>query len=744
MQKTPTILQSELHRRSLKEYAVAAVVALAISAAAVAPFFFGHSVELGGKKEYLLLATHDLSNHFLFMQNFANSLHQGDLYPRWFGDANKGYGIAVMNYYPPGFYYLTTLLGTIFKDWRTNLLVVMILALAASGVAFYFLARTFFGRIASAVAAVLYMLLPYHLLDLYWRGALPEFLCFAFTPLIFYFAYRVGGKGAPRDYAGLGLFFGLHLLVQLPVSILLSYTLGAYGVAWAVKEKDVRILWRIGGGMALGLGLSAIYWLPAALETKLVYEWASQAFPYHNLYINPTPSRDLFDVNLQHSLKLTALMLFIAAVVFPVRRWLTGGTAPPHEVETKPFSGETQLKLWMILCGVNLFMTNALSYDIGRWLPKLELAVPPFRWLALAGLFGVLIVAACIERLLAFKTLSASRRRVAWVALATVLTLNLGATAFGVVRGAIVHNSNFQQPMDYIESTMTPAAATHPEDLPDTPRIVIEPEGGPSEIVRWDSQHREIRMNLQQPSRVRLKTYNFPGWTARVDGKRTPLGSDADGIQVLDVPAGSHTVDVRFQNTWPRWAGTILTLLGFLAILGLPLAARLKRPADKGNQAENAGVVSPSMRGDPSRARLTRYAVITGLTFIAIVMIFSAVVRLNRSDKPDSARPGAEAPSGQKERRGALAVGSDAVLFIEGQPAISVATDERALSELLGALAAREMNKIDELVNSGRVLRVPGGTRVTILEISPGSLKVRIREGENMTKDGWVVDRWVR
>src|SRR5581483_5464656 len=109
-------------------------------------------------------------------------------------------------------YYATTLVNAVFNDWPTTLFVLMTLMMAGAGLALYAVSRLFFSRVASAAAAALYVLLPYHLIDLYWRGALPEIFGFVFMPLVFYFAYKAGSRGARRHIAGLGLMYGLHLV----------------------------------------------------------------------------------------------------------------------------------------------------------------------------------------------------------------------------------------------------------------------------------------------------------------------------------------------------------------------------------------------------------------------------------------------------------------------------------------------------------------------------------------------------
>ena len=86
-----------------------------------------------------------------------------------------------------------------------------------------------------------------------------------------------------------------------------------------------------------------------------------------------------------------------------------------------------------------------------------------------------------------------------------------------------------------------------PEKLPDTPAVTMEPENGSNEIIRWQPQSREVRVKADSPVKVRLKTYNFPGWTARIDGQRTRLSSDQDGVLLIDVPQGLHTIKVTLR-----------------------------------------------------------------------------------------------------------------------------------------------------------------------------------------------------
>ncbi|HJQ24126.1 MAG TPA: 6-pyruvoyl-tetrahydropterin synthase-related protein [Blastocatellia bacterium] len=734
--KLETNAGSRPRARRAAVYAAALLAALMLGALAVAPYFFSHSASYAGQTSYQMVLTHDMTNHYFYMNQFQQSVRSGVLYPRWFADANNGYGIAVANYYPPGFYYTTTLVYAVFGDWAMTLFVLMALMMAGAGLALYKLARLFFSPVASAAAAALYMLMPYHLLDLYWRGALPEIFGFVFLPLVVYFVYKAGSRGAPRHIAGLGLMYGLHLLTHFPVGLMFSYALAFYVAAWALRARDWRILLRVGLGLGLGLAISSIYWLPAALETHLVFEYTQEIFPYHGSYIQPVPNNDPFNLTIIYSLKLTALLLIVVWLIYR-RAPQTGGWAGDAIADTASSERRLQVSLWMMVCGACLFMTTAFSYDIGRWLPKLQLTVPPFRWLAIATMFGALLAAAAIERLRHGAAMSARRRLVLRIAFALVVALTLWVS-FSNVIGAALKNPSFSPPQNYVESSMTPRDATRPEQLRDTAPVVITPQGGISNVITWQPEHRQVRVQLEQPSRVRLKTYNFPGWTARVDGERVPLGSDADGIQVVEVPAGQHVIDVRFQNTAPRWAGTVIALLGFIAIVGLALVRRA--PADAPAATDQREPVSQSPASSVSQAsaaQRVRYAVIAGGILIAVAIIITLTMRASRNQAPAN-RPAPE------PRRTALTAGSDGVLYIDGQESVFVAVDEETLPQLLGAFAAKDNDKVDSFVRAGHVIRVANNTNVQLLEVAAGKVKVRITEGQNALQTGWVVDRWVR
>lgn len=581
----------KLNLKRVSTRAFLAVGALAISAIAVIPFFFSRRERVPGSNTvFRLIDTHDLWMHLFIMPQFDKVLRSGVIYPRWIPDVNMGYGLLNMIYYPPGFFYLSAAVHTVVDDWIHTTFVVSVLALAGSGLTFYFLSRTFYSKHASVIGAIFYMLVPFHMLDLYWRGALPQFVGYCFLPLVIYFAFRLGSEGRPRYYAGLGLMVGLYLLTHLPVSLLLIYAMAFYAVVWSFKERDFRIALRVAGGVFLGLLLGAIYWLPASLETKYTYENATEWYPYHESYITLLPIKEgipyypfwklLNEVFAAHAV---VLVVVVMVLLVSVRRRSKGErrNAQLPERNLEPGSRHwSPTDMWMVMGIATVFMCTSFSIYVSKLLPSIQVAVPAWRWLVPASAFTALLLAACIDRLgkgshLSWRPLWGYR-----VLVGAAIAFSLWISLHGVIVGSF-SNPTYHPKADLIaeliEPNFTPKAASRPGELPDTSRVIITPEGASSEILSWKPQYRQLAVRSEVPCVVRLKTYNFPGWTARIDGQAAPITSDPDGVQTISVAGGTHLLDVSFNNTPDRTAGLLLFCLALVAIPAL-VVLDYKRP----------------------------------------------------------------------------------------------------------------------------------------------------------------------
>ncbi len=75
----------------------------------------------------------------------------------------------------------------------------------------------------------------------------------------------------------------------------------------------------------------------------------------------------------------------------------------------------------------------------------------------------------------------------------------------------------------------------------------------------------------------------FPRWEAYADGQQIDVERTDNGYMRLDVPEGTHEVELIYAVTWLDWLGRIAAVLGLalVVIVGLGLRkGRLRRPVD--------------------------------------------------------------------------------------------------------------------------------------------------------------------
>ncbi|HWO02637.1 MAG TPA: hypothetical protein VNS63_25575, partial [Blastocatellia bacterium] len=249
---------------------------------------------------------------------------------------------------------------------------------------------------------------------------------------------------------------------------------------------------------------------------------------------------------------------------------------------------------------------------------------------------------------------------------------------------------------------------------------------------------------------LRLKTYNFPGWSAHIDGEKAALSSDKDGAQVIQVPPGVHHIQADFVDTPPRRLGSLVSALGLL-IMASVTALDYKRRASwrfhrrsgqvpaKASSAESQGIKTAGWSA-PGRK-----LIVIG---VAIVVLLVAVVFAwwLRSSNQSSGRRGStrDASSSESKSRPPVYIGSEVTVHLEGAASVPMGVDERALDELMVALSNRSSDQVEALVQSGRVIQVDNDTRVRLVEMGSAKLKVRILEGTRITSEAWVPERWVR
>jgi len=244
----------------------------------------------------------DARHHVYFLYEYDRAVQDGIWWPRWSPDFAFGFGYPFFNIYGPFSHFLAELLHHFLHFGFTQAIETIFgVSIVGSAAAMYLYVRSWAGRPAAVVAALVYVYLPYHLLNLYVRANLAESMAFVWLPLCLW-TVRETVMGSPlgpayRWVVGLGVSFaGLmvtsNLIVVLFTPLLALYTLVLTAVAADVPRRGWpmrwvrRILLPVAGGVA-GLGLSAVFWMPMVLERQYVRvdQWFDGRYDFHGHFV---------------------------------------------------------------------------------------------------------------------------------------------------------------------------------------------------------------------------------------------------------------------------------------------------------------------------------------------------------------------------------------------------------------------------------------------------------------------------
>lgn len=541
-----------------------------------------------------IFASHDGLHHIYRLFDLTYSLRGGAVFPRWLPHLGFGYGYPVLNYYAPLAYYLALPFMALGGGPILGIKIVYLLGFFGASFGMYGLARPFVGRLGALVAAAAYTYLPYHLADAYVRGALPEFLAFVWIPFILWAMHRAITETsithvalAGLGIAGLVLTHNLSVVLGAPLIVLF-----AVATAW-ITRRWRRLAW-LGLALAVAVLVTAFYWLPALFEVDAIRAsqvhqepamLLTQLVPISEL-LSPYAFYRYFPDQgrlIAHPLGLMPAALALAALVSVAVRWRR---LQPSQ------------RVWAGICAATLLgatvMMTPLSAPLWAGIPGLSYLQFPWRWQLLSG-FGIagLIGSGLMD---IRRPARSWEPKPSWLAWTGVLGIIVLLAAAGMLR--LPHDGQLYPGEDRFlghadVSLEGMAAYEHelflatrlwgdPKSLEYMPVWVSEPvedlilpaaRNGPpagasgSPIARVVvERHAPLRLDLQVAATgeasLRLHTFYFPGWSARMDGEPVETyPSTSLGLLSVDVPAGEHRLTIRFGNTPLRWIGAIISLV---------------------------------------------------------------------------------------------------------------------------------------------------------------------------------------
>ena len=561
---------------------------------------------------------HDGSHSVSYLVEFDQAIHDGLIWPIWGPDYALGFGYPVWLVYAPLAYFVAELFHLLGFGLTAAVKLTWALGFLLGAAGTYRLARRWWGPTAGLIAALAYTYAPYHLVQIYVRGALAEFLALAWFPWVLLAFVELWDDPRPRRAAWAALALGALLLTHSQAPVMYVPFLAGFVLFKTltfrppVASHNLRtrlrpLLWS-GGALALGGLLGAIFMVPLLLERRFIAElsWVHDTYYYGRHFVYPSQFFSPFwgfGYSVEGaadgmSFQLGLLQVLGAAVgaLAVFSRPARGGRRLPHRLDAL---------FLVLLSAATIFAMMPAAKAIWDTLPLVNLMQFPWRLLALTTVTLALLAGAGASWLRDSatddnfgseeKTEPEPIRSISPYAYAAALVIMLASLPY--TRPELVPiRPQDESPLNIIEFE-----AKHPdmrgmtqwsERLPveaDSPLLAQYLAGEPlarAAIVAGQGTVLEqvsssasafARIRADSPVRLRFYTHYFPGWRATVDGQPVDLQPDTpNGLIGLEIPAGEHQVRLRFTATRVRSVSAALSVMGVALVVGLWIAGRAR------------------------------------------------------------------------------------------------------------------------------------------------------------------------
>lgn len=535
-----------------------------------------------------------------------HGLRAGSLYPRWVDMLGFGYGYPLFNFYPPLIYYIAETFHLVGFSliWSIKLTFITGFILAALGM--YLLAKNIIGRTSAFLASTLYTYFFYHAVTSYVRGALAEFFSMAILPFIFLSIFNLSVKQNLKRSIFFGIFLGLLILTHPLIAFPALFYIGIFFLFYFVQQKkETRGRFFIFSllGSIFGLCLSMFFWLPSYIERKYTMTSSiltTELANYKIHYVYPQQLwQSLWGYGGSIAGPYDGLTFQIGKIhiIFTIISFLSFFLYLLFQKKQKE-SMKLHFIAFFAFTLFSLFMTTRFSSAIWDTISYLWFLQFPWRFLTFAGVFIALTGSYWSFFIDKLKLpVNAFKYVPSFLVLASILSILFFYQKYFIPERILYTNDSqltahseiawrvSRESFEFIPKDVATIKSEFNTTIPeikktDIPRDSFLDKGQKLKIVEKVSRPQEKIYqitNSNSQSSLQINTFNFPGWSAYLDGKRIPITSSKRlRLILVYIPRGSHQLRIVFENTNVRTVADIISIFTVIILLGLLLKLRSK------------------------------------------------------------------------------------------------------------------------------------------------------------------------
>lgn len=547
---------------------------------------------------------HDFDFHLVSWFDALNSWRHGIVYPHWTASANYGAGEPRFVFYSPLTWMMGAALGSLLP-WTLVPVALTFLLLAGTGLAVRALGLEALREGAATLAGCVALYSGYALFTAYERTAFAELAGGVWIPLVLLFALAKERKNDVRIVTLLALAVGGAWVSNPTVGVMACYLLAAVVLVRLLVERSWKPLVRAAAGAALGMGLIAVYLLPAAYEQRWVdihqvTEDPEQTLENNWLFaVHADPQMAIHDQVL-HTASMIALAMIAVALVGLLMCWLRGRL---------PGTRGWWVPLALVPFAV-LLLQFPVSHPVWNLLPEVRFLQFPWRWLVvLEAPMGIFVAAAlwpgAAERKWRQVVVGLAGAAVfvgmtAWAArdlfqvcdvedsvdsMASVYRAGTGFVGTYEYEPMGADNSEVARGLPPACFVSDPAVKLGQDaKTPDAPPEWNAEQGSCKAIFATTQdlgpEHLRIAGAIEHAGYLVLRLRSYPAWDVRVNGRAvSALPTREDGLMAVAVPEGQVNVTADWKTTTNVVVSRWLSGLSVLVLAGLCLVERRSRRA---------------------------------------------------------------------------------------------------------------------------------------------------------------------
>lgn len=511
------------------------LIILLVSAAIMLPVYF-KGIPFG----------YDLPHHYQCAMTFVESIQNGDWYPSWSLNRNFGFGGMESRLYPPISHYSLALAYLIFRNWHFASWFTFTFYTFIGGLGVYLWAKEYLPSKQAVFAGAIYILLPYHLNQLYNTFFYAEYVGSCVLPFSFLFLSRVCRRGKSLDVIGLMISYSVLVLTHLPLTVIGSICLAVYGLTLLKRELLISQIAKLSISVIGALAASSFFWTKVLLERNLMAKTSIYEDPWldYRLHFLLTPIQT-FEGELRERIFETATfyydLMLLAAVVLAI-----SCTIPFFFLEKR--SRFSMKGLWLLF-GISVFLILPFSKFVWDAIPFLQEVQFPWRWVAVVCIFASILAASRINFLIDWfrdKKLRPFALIICGFILG-VITFSLSQ----IVRQAphieveITEKMMEKNAQDigftFWWTVWTRKAAFDNKEKVTAPNRDIQ-------IQNWTATNREFTISEGNAEEIRIATLYHPNWKAEVNKIPVEIKPDENGAILIPISSENTSVNLVFQE----------------------------------------------------------------------------------------------------------------------------------------------------------------------------------------------------